>query len=161
MNMKRFISLLAVLMLMSGISACAASKPPVPVTEKVLDDAVSLFDQHLFDEAEAGFKKVVADSYHIEELVEIRLKSLQYLGFIERERNDYVHSNKWFKAATINLKEFGNDYTGEFACSVLGNLADVGFEENELVVARLRFKANEVNGKIYQDVDAIDIKKLK
>jgi hypothetical protein len=44
---------------------------------------------------------------------------------------------------------------------VLGNLADVRFEENELVVARLRFKANEVNGKIYQDVDAIDIKKLK
>ena len=109
MNMKRFISLLAVLLLMSGISACAASKPPVPVTEKVFDDAVSLFDQHLFDEAEAGFKKVVADSYHIEELVEIRLKSLQYLGFIERERNDYVHSNKWFKAATINLKEFGNE----------------------------------------------------
>ena len=61
----------------------------------------------------------------------------------------------------IVLKEFGNDYTDEFACSVLGNLADVGFEENELVVARLRFKANEVNGKIYQDVDAIDIKKLK
>lgn len=109
MNMKHFISLLAVLLLMSGISACAASKPPVPVTEKVFDDAVSLFDQHLFDEAEAGFKKVVADSYHIEELVEIRLKSLQYLGFIERERNDYIHSNKWFKAATINLKEYGNE----------------------------------------------------
>ncbi len=109
MNMKRFISLLAVLLLMSGISACAASKPPVPVTEKVFDDAVSLFDQHLFDEAEVGFKKVVADSYHIEELVEIRLKSLQYLGFIERERNDYVHSNKWFKAATINLKEYGDE----------------------------------------------------
>lgn len=109
MNMKHFISLLAALLLMSGISACAASKPPVPVTEKVFDDAVSLFDQHRFDEAEAGFKKVVADSYHIEELVEIRLKSLQYLGFIERERNDYVHSNKWFKAATINLKEYGNE----------------------------------------------------
>lgn len=109
MNPKRFISLLAALLLASGISAFAASKPPVHVTETVFGDAVSLFDQRLFDEAEVEFKKVVSDSYRIDELLEIRLKSLQYLGFIERERNDYVHSNKWFKAATVNLKRYGDE----------------------------------------------------
>ena len=53
----------------------------------------------------------------------------------------------------------GDDFEGRSIEQVL--YRDVRFEENELVVARLRFKANEVNGKIYQDVDAIDFKKLK
>lgn len=142
MNMKRFISCLVVLLLTSGISAFAASKPPVAVTEAVFENAVSFFDQRRFDEAETEFKKVVTDSYRVEELVEIRVKSLQYLGYIERERNDYVHSNKWFKAASVNLRDYGSNDLKRRLSKVIANemltnnsLIEATMEREELVDA--------------------------
>lgn len=142
MNVKRFISCLIVLLLASGISAFAASKPPVAVTEAVFENAVSFFDQRRFDEAETEFKKVVTDSYRVEELVEIRVKSLQYLGYIERERNDYVHSNKWFKAASVNLRDYGSNDLKRRLSKVIANemltnnsLIEATMEREELVDA--------------------------
>lgn len=107
--MKTFRTILAAALL-SLLCLCAfcAEKPPVALTQARYYEAVGFFDHHDFDASEEVFKQVVADSYKIDELLEIRLKSIQYLGFIDRERHDYEHSNKWFRAASVVLNQFGN-----------------------------------------------------
>lgn len=60
----------------------------------------------------------------------------------------------------IRLKEVGDDFTDEFTCAVLGNLATVKFQKGDMVVAVLRFRIFESNGNTYQDVSATEIKKI-
>jgi len=59
------------------------------------------------------------------------------------------------------LKELGGKYENEYAVSVLGNAASLVFDENNLVVATLRFQTREYNGQVFQDILATDIVKLK
>jgi hypothetical protein len=62
----------------------------------------------------------------------------------------------------LRLKALGNEYADEFICNVLGNLAQVKFDEGELVVVKLSFSVYQGNGGgWYQDVKANDIVKVK
>lgn len=109
--MKTFLALLMTAFLLSFnlTHASGVDRPPAHVTQAVFNEAVEKFNQRNFDEAEAEFKKVISDSFRVDELLETRLKATQYLGFIDRERHDYVQSNKWFRAATVILSDYGTD----------------------------------------------------
>ena len=77
----------------------------------------------------------------------------------------YVPSSKQeggqLAKSIIRLKEFGGGKFGdEYACTLLGNLAQCCFAEGELVAASLRFQVHEVNGAVYQEVIANDVVKL-
>lgn len=61
----------------------------------------------------------------------------------------------------IRLKEIGGDFANEFNAAVLGNLAQVNFLKDELVSACLRFRVNEREGNIYQDITATEIIRMK
>ena len=60
----------------------------------------------------------------------------------------------------IVLQEFGGKYENQYAGVMLGNIAINKFAPGDLVVAALRFKANEHNGATYQDILVTDIAKL-
>lgn len=111
MKTFRLLFLSAFLLLAAMVTASGQTKPraSVPAVQEAFNDAIELYNQQKFDEAETVFRKVVADSYKVDELLEIRLKSLQFLGFIDRDRDDYDHSNKWFKAASTVLSDYGNE----------------------------------------------------
>lgn len=61
----------------------------------------------------------------------------------------------------LRLKEIGSDYADEFNCAVLGNLAQTHFEKGDVVAVALRFRVNERDGNLYQDITASDIIRLK
>ena len=121
MNLNNFLSIIAAALLFFSTAASAATRPPASETLAVYNEAVSLYDQHRIDEADPLFRKVIADSYSIDELVEHRVKAAQYLGFIERERHDFEHSNRWFKAATVILKNYGTESMNTRWRKVLAN----------------------------------------
>lgn len=59
----------------------------------------------------------------------------------------------------IVLQVFGGKYEDTFVATMLGNLAQCRFSENDIVVAALRFSTREYNGQIYQDIVVNDIYK--
>ena len=62
----------------------------------------------------------------------------------------------------IVLQELGgSEYENEYVCDMLGNLAACRFNENDVVMATLRFTTHEYQGKVYQDVLATEIVKIK
>jgi hypothetical protein len=64
------------------------------------------------------------------------------------------------KKCNIVLQEFGGKYENQYVCVMLGVDATCKFSNGSLVVAALRFKANEHNGATYQDILVTDIAKL-
>ena len=61
----------------------------------------------------------------------------------------------------IVLRELGGGkYENEYVCAMLGNLAACRFYEGDLVIATLRFSADEYQGQVYQKILATDIVKL-
>jgi hypothetical protein len=60
----------------------------------------------------------------------------------------------------IVLQELGGKYENRYCVSVLGNLAQCQWYENDLVAAALRFNTHEVGGTHYQDITVLDIVKL-
>ena len=62
----------------------------------------------------------------------------------------------------IVLQELGgSEYENEYVCDMLGNLAACKFNENDVVMATLRFTTNEYQGKVFQDVLVTEIVKIK
>lgn len=57
----------------------------------------------------------------------------------------------------IRLKELGNDYSDEYLCPLLGEMANKVFVPGQLVAVGLRFSTHENNGVFYQDIMANEI----
>ncbi len=65
------------------------------------------------------------------------------------------------KKCNVVLREMGGSkYENEFACTMLGNMAETRFQEGEVIAATLRFSVKEYNGQSYQDIIVSDILKL-
>ena len=150
-DLHRIVLLTALFSLLS-FHMLYAGRPEASVTMKNYEDALELYNEHSFDKADSLFRRVVADSYNIEELTETRLKSIQYLGFISRERNDYIQSNKWFRAATVVLNEFGNDEQKRRWRKVITNEIEANrsvidyYKEREAAIGRHRKQQNTIMG---------------
>ena len=50
-------------------------------------------------------------------------------------------------------------YENCYVVTVLGNLATLTFEKNELVFATMRFQTREYNGQVFMDIVATDVVK--
>ena len=62
----------------------------------------------------------------------------------------------------IVLRELGGSkFENEYVCDMLGNLAACKFNENDVVMATLRFSTHEYQGQVYQDVLATEIVNIK
>ena len=62
----------------------------------------------------------------------------------------------------IVLRELGGSkFENEYACTMLGNMADCRYREDDVVVATLRFSTHEHQGQAYQEVLVTDIMKMK
>ena len=62
----------------------------------------------------------------------------------------------------IVLRELGGSkFENEYVCDMLGNLAACRFNENDVVMATLRFTTHEYQGKVFQDVLATEIVNIK
>ena len=62
----------------------------------------------------------------------------------------------------IVLRELGGSkFENEYVCAMLGNLAACKFNENDVVMATLRFSTHEYQGQVFQDVLVTDIVKIK
>ena len=57
----------------------------------------------------------------------------------------------------VRLKETGDNFTDEYNCTVMGNLAQVKFQVGEVVAAAIKFRLHEFEGNTYQDITAEDI----
>lgn len=81
---------------------------------------------------------------------------------VSQTEPSFVNSQKNGQMAKcyIRLKELGGPGAPEYTAAVLGNLAEVRFQKDELVAAALKFRMFESNGNAYQDVTATDIVKL-
>ena len=55
------------------------------------------------------------------------------------------------------LQELGGKYENCYVVTVLGNLATLTFEKDELVFATMRFQTREYNGQLYMDIVATEI----
>ena len=63
----------------------------------------------------------------------------------------------------IRLIEFGEAvFRDEYICVLKDNLAKCKFHRGDLVVAALRFKVRQrIDGSCYQEIQVVDIKKIK
>ena len=55
------------------------------------------------------------------------------------------------------LQELGGKYENCYVVTVLGNLASLTFEKDELVFATLRFQTREYNGQVFMDIVATEV----
>ena len=55
------------------------------------------------------------------------------------------------------LQELGGKYEPCYVVSALGNLATLEFQEGDLVIATMQFRAREFNGQVYQDIVATEL----
>ena len=55
------------------------------------------------------------------------------------------------------LQELGGKYENCYVVAVLGNLASLTFEKDELVIATLRSQTREYNGQVFMDIVATEI----
>ena len=58
---------------------------------------------------------------------------------------------------TLVLQELGGKYENCYVVTVLGNLASLTFEKDELVFATLRFQTREYNGQVFMDIVATEV----
>ena len=61
---------------------------------------------------------------------------------------------------TLVLQELGGKYEPTYVVSVLGSLATLEFQEDDLVIATLRFSSREYNGQMFMDVVATEVLKM-
>ena len=55
------------------------------------------------------------------------------------------------------LQELGGKYENCYVVTVLGNLAPLTFEKDELVFATMRFQTREYNGQLYIEIVATEL----
>lgn len=85
-----------------------------------------------------------------------RVVSCGELFSVKSEKSESGQLNK----RIIVLQELGGKYENRYCVSVLGNLAQCQWYENDIVAAALRFTTHEVNGQHYQDITAMEVIKL-
>jgi len=63
---------------------------------------------------------------------------------------------------SIVLRELGGGkYENEYACTMLGNLAQCRFYEGDVVAATMRFSTHEYQGQTFQEILVTDLVKIK
>lgn len=62
---------------------------------------------------------------------------------------------------SVVLQELGGKYEDRYAATLIGAMAEKGFAEGDLVVARLRFQTHEYNGNWYQDITVLEMLKIE
>ena len=55
------------------------------------------------------------------------------------------------------LQELGGKYEPCYVVVALNNLATLEFNEGDLVIATMQFRAREFNGQVYQDIVATEL----
>lgn len=76
---------------------------------------------------------------------------------VKSEKSETGQLNKRYMV----LRELGGSkYENEYAVSVLGNTAQLAFDEGDVVLATLRFQTREYNGQVFQDITVSDIVKV-
>lgn len=69
-------------------------------------------------------------------------------------------SGKISKCNIILREMGGSKFENEYACSMLGKLAEQRFAENDVVAATLRFSTHEYQNQVFQEILCTDIEKL-
>lgn len=60
----------------------------------------------------------------------------------------------------VVLQELGNQYENSYVATMLGAMADCQLYADDLLAASLRFRANDYNNNVYQDVTLEDFRKI-
>ena len=61
---------------------------------------------------------------------------------------------------TIVLQELGGKFENQYLATMLGELANMEFHCDDVVVASLKFSVREYNGNQFQDILVMEIQKL-
>ena len=64
------------------------------------------------------------------------------------------------KRRNVVLREWGSKYSDEYVCSIVGDAADAQLKVGDVCIAAIQFKANEYNGRMYQDATIFEIATL-
>ena len=81
---------------------------------------------------------------------------VQQTQAVSVQRQDGTQTQK----CSLVLQELGGKYANSYVATLLGNLAQLQFKQNDIVVAALRFTHREYNGAYYMDCMVQDIVKL-
>ena len=81
---------------------------------------------------------------------------VQQTQAVSVQRQDGTQTQK----CQLVMQEMGGKYENCFVATLLGNLAQMKFVQNDLVYAVLRFTARDYNGQTYMDCMVQDIVKL-
>lgn len=103
------------------------------------NEAVKLYDSGNLQEACDLFIIIIRESTQQPELIETRVQSAQYLGWIYRDLKYYERSNKWFRAAVvmINSGDYENQEEWQYT---LANEIKINHELISLVDEQQRMK---------------------
>ena len=85
----------------------------------------------------------------------LRVKKCGAMTTVQSEKSENGVLNK----RILVLQELGGKYENCYVVTVLGNLATLTFEKNELVFATMRFQTREYNGQVFMDIVATDVVK--
>ena len=83
----------------------------------------------------------------------LRVKKCGVMTTVQSEKSENGVLNK----RILVLQELGGKYENCYVVTVLGNLATLTFEKDELVFATMRFQTREYNGQLYMDIVATEI----
>ena len=72
------------------------------------------------------------------------------------QRQDGTQTQK----CTLVLQELGGKYENNYAATMLGNMASLRFQPNDMVFASLRFSTREYNQQFYMDCTVQDIVRI-
>ena len=72
------------------------------------------------------------------------------------QRQDGTQTQK----CTLVLQELGGKYENNYAATMLGNMASLRFQSNDMVFASLRFSTREYNQQFYMDCTVQDIVRI-
>lgn len=99
-------------------------------------------------------------------LLNFKLMETKILKVVRQGETFSVQSQKaesgQIKKCNIVLRELGGGkFENEYACTMLGNLADCKFYEDDVVIATLRFSTHEYQGQVFQEILATEVMKIK
>lgn len=77
---------------------------------------------------------------------------------VQAERPD--QPGKVTKRRSVVLREWGSKFSDEYVCTIVGDAADGQLKAGDVCIAAIQFKANEYNGRFYQDATIFEIATL-
>ena len=84
------------------------------------------------------------------------LKVVSQTAAVSVQRQDGTQTQK----CTLVLQEPGGKYENNYAATMLGNMASLRFQPNDMVFASLRFSTREYNQQFYMDCTVQDIVRI-